>query len=328
MFGDQFRTAFARDVEGHVGTLDLVLSAAVTVVAAVVLLVPVDEPTLLRAVVGLPLLLFLPGYALAAALFPARKVASRDRTTAVLQAGQRAVSTVERLVISVVASVAVVGAAGIVANAVVGVTLLPILVLVVAFTLAATAVAYVQRLRLPEARQFAPLSSLASPTGPTLPATATGWFLLAAAVLALLVVGASGVAALGPGGDGVTEIYVGGVSENGTVEMGSQPTNVTAGESVTHYLVVEQRQATASNYTLVARLADGTNGSGSAIEIGRYDLTVDASGNAVQAVEISSDAVGESARVEYFLYEGEAPETPSRQTALRSLGVDLTVREG
>lgn len=359
MFGDHFRTV-SRDTDGRAGTLDLQLVSAATVLAAVILIVPVDEPTLLRAVVGLPLVLFLPGYAAAAALFPARP-RRPSATVAAWQTERRAISAVERVVIAVVASVALVGAAGIVANAVVGVHLPAILAVLVAFTLFASVTAYAQRRKLPEERRFAPLSSLAGPTGPTLPATATGWFLLAAAVLALVVVTAGGVAALGPDGDGVTEFYVGGASENGTISMGAQPTTPTAGETTTHYLVLSQRNAAAGEYTVVARLANGTNGNvtsangtsvngtnptgtsgtsgnatatnatgatvtGAATEIGRYQFSVNDTATAVQPVEFSVDAPRENATVEYYLYEGAAPETVGQDGALRYLRVQLTVR--
>lgn len=324
MSGDHFPTVFSLGADRRVGTLDLQLVAAATVLAAVVLVVPVDEPTLLRAAVGLPLVLVLPGYAVAAALFPA----SADRTpvgvAAVWHEDARAVSGVERAVVSVVASVAVVGAAGIVANAVVGVTLLPILALVVAVTLGATLAAYTQRLRLPEGRRHAPLSSLAGPTGLALPGTATGWFVLAAGVLALVVVGASGVAALGADGDGVTEFYVGGQADDGTVAMGAQPTNLTVGETVTHYLVVGQHNADATDYTVVATLdpAGAANGS----ELARHRISLESTGSAVQPTEVTAGTAG-NATVEYYLYEGSAPAAVGEESALRHLQVQLTVRE-
>ena len=328
MFGDQFRTVLSPDTNRHAGMLDLQLTAVLTVLAAVVLAVPVDEPTLLRAVVGLPLLLFLPGYALAAALFPAGTDNTPQQVGPIWHSDARAISVVERIVIAFVASVAIVGAAGVVANAVVGVRLLPILLILAVFTLLASIVAYAQRMRLPDSRRYAPLQSLTGASGPTLPATITGWALVLAAALALVVVGASGVAAMGADSGGVTEFYVGGPTENGTIAMGAQPTNLTADDTATHYLVVEQRSSATENYTVVAQLTDGANGTGAAREIGRYQVTINGTGHAVQPVELSVDTAGEDLRVEYYLYEGTAPETPSAESALRSLGVGLNVTEG
>lgn len=325
MFGDKFHTVFSLNTDRTDGMYDLALTAVVTVFAAVVLLVPVNEPTLLRLLAGLPLLLFLPGYALSSALFPARAETTPRRTMAIRNADVRGLSFVERVVVSVVASVALVGAAGIIANAVVGVSLVPILTLVVTFTLFATVTAYTRRLRLPESRRYSPLSALAGPTGLSFPASATGWFLLVAAVLSLVVVGAVGVVALGPDGEGVTEFYVGGETANGTIAMGAQPTDFTAGVAETHFLVLEQRQPTASNYTIVAQVDDGANGTGPSTEIGRYQVTLNDTGTAVQPVRFSIGTDRTDPRVVYYLYEGTAPNAPSKESALRYLGVDLNV---
>lgn len=325
MFRDQLRTVVSRDDDRRFGTLDLRVTAVASVLAAVVLLLPVEEPTLLRAVVGLPLFLALPGYAVAAALFPASADGTDDRTRALSNVEDRVASTVERVVVAVVGSLVIVGAAGLLANAVVGVHMPAIVAIVVAVTLAATVAAYAQRLRLPASRRYAPLSSLAGPARPGLPTTPTGWFLLVAAAVALVVVAASGVAALGPNGDGVTEFYVGGPSGNGTVAMGEQPTNLTAGETATHYLVVEQRDRAPSNYTVVATLETGENGTGAATELGRYDLAVGETGEAVQSVDVSVGSDATDPRVVYYLYEGAAPQSPDRETAMQYLAVDLSV---
>jgi len=325
MSGDHFPSTFATDADRRSGTLDLRLVAVLTVFAAVVLLVPVDEPTLLRVLAGLPLLLFLPGYALSAALFPARVEQRPDRKSTHSALALRSISIVERLVLSVVASVVVVGLSGVVANALVGVFLFPILLIVVAVTLGASLLAYVQRVRLPESRRFAPLSSLTDSSSPGLPGTASAWFLLVAAVLALIVVGASGVAALGPNGEGVTEFYVGGETVDGTIAMGEQSTVLAPGVSETHFLVVEQRQPAATNYTIVARIVDGGDGNGSASTVGEYRLTLDGTDTTVQPVSFSVGSDRADPRIVYYLYEGSAPTTPSQETALRYLAVDLTV---
>lgn len=323
MFGDHFRPVFSRDTDRTVGTLDIRLTAVLTVLAAVVLVVPVQEPTLLRAAAGLPLLLFLPGYALAGALFPASADATPTHASGLWNPEERAITIVERIVIAFVSSVAIVATAAALANVVVGVHLLPIVAIVVAFTLIASLFAYTQRLQLPERKRFSLTQSLSGPTGPSLPSTASGWFVLVAAVLGLLVVGASGAVALADDGDGVTEFYVGGESENGTIAMGEQPANLTAGETATHYVVVEQERATTTEYTVVAELVDGADGR-SLSELGRYDMTVNETGHAVQSVDVTLEAEGTDQHVAYYLYEGDAPEQPSEDTALRSLTVDVT----
>jgi len=327
MFGDHLRTTTAIDGDSHAHTLDVRLTAALTIIAAVLVAMPVEEPTILRAVAGLPLLLFLPGYAVTAALFPARADSSVTHDSAILHPGVRAVSTVERLVLSVVASVAIVGTAGLLANAVVGVFLVPILLLVVLGTLLASLIAYSERLNLAPNQRYAPLQSLRGSTGRWRPTSAAAWFLLAAAVAGFLVVGASGVAALTATGDGVTEFYVGGETENGTIAMGEHPRSLTVGEPATHYLVVDQHNSGVTNYTIVAQRVIGNGTNASTGEIGRYDLTVPSNDHAVQSIEITLDEPRESVQINYYLYAGDAPSAPDGETAMRTLIVDVSAAE-
>jgi len=68
---DNRRLLFDEKLLFSVGRLsDLGVAAAWTIAALIVSAVPPLADTLLRAVLGFPLLVFIPGYAIAAALFP------------------------------------------------------------------------------------------------------------------------------------------------------------------------------------------------------------------------------------------------------------------
>ena len=111
------------------------MSALTLLLIAIVALFP---SSVLRGVLGAPFMLFIPGYTLVAVLFPARQ----------------AISTVERLALSVGASIVVVSLIGAVLNFTpLGVRLVPVLCSVSGFTLATSAMAWWRRRKLPQEKQ-------------------------------------------------------------------------------------------------------------------------------------------------------------------------------
>jgi uncharacterized membrane protein len=121
-----------------------------------VTLAPVLSETPLRVVFGLPFVLFLPGYAFVAALFPE---AGEDPTDeeAKDEASRSAsgIDGIERVALSFGLSIAVVPLIGLVLNFTpFGIRLVPILMSVSLFTVAATAVAARRRHLLPLEERF------------------------------------------------------------------------------------------------------------------------------------------------------------------------------
>jgi uncharacterized membrane protein len=110
---------------------DLIFIVAFVIVSVVIITVPPLNATPIRAVVGFPLVLFLPGYSLVSALFP----------------GRDELDALERIALSIGLSICVVVFVGLGLNYTPwGIRLGPVLLALSAFTLVMTAVSAVRRL--------------------------------------------------------------------------------------------------------------------------------------------------------------------------------------
>ncbi|WP_440953433.1 DUF1616 domain-containing protein [Methanococcoides sp. FTZ1] len=118
---------------------DIQIVIALVVLTCIFIMVPALSNTPIRTILGLPMVLFLPGYSLIAALFPARDD----------------LDGIERLALSFGLSIAVVPLIGLVLNYTPwGIRLLPILISLSAFTLMMCVVAVYRRNFLPEGDEF------------------------------------------------------------------------------------------------------------------------------------------------------------------------------
>ncbi len=118
---------------------DLLLVIGLVVLTNIFVLVPPLSESFMRTAVGLPMILFLPGYALIAALFPEKSD----------------LEGIERAALSFGLSIATVPLIGLGLNYTPwGIRLIPILLSLSAFTLAMCGVAYYRRRQLPENRRF------------------------------------------------------------------------------------------------------------------------------------------------------------------------------
>ncbi|MCQ1535086.1 DUF1616 domain-containing protein [Methanosarcina sp. KYL-1] len=118
---------------------DLSLVTGLVLLTDIFVLMPGLNETFLRTVLGLPMVLFLPGYALIAALFPAKKD----------------LDGIERVALSFGLSIAVVPLIGLGLNYTPwGIRPLPILISLSAFTLLMCGLAYYRRQQLPAAGAF------------------------------------------------------------------------------------------------------------------------------------------------------------------------------
>ncbi|HEY0196328.1 MAG TPA: DUF1616 domain-containing protein, partial [Methanobacterium sp.] len=115
--------------------LDLLLVIIITALCALFVLEPTLNKTVVRTVLGLLLVLFLPGYALIASLFP-----KKDD-----------LDTIERLALSFGLSIAITPLIGLALNYTpFGIRLDPILISLTSVTVLLCAVAYLRRRRIPE----------------------------------------------------------------------------------------------------------------------------------------------------------------------------------
>ncbi len=102
-------------------------------------LLPPFNTSIIRTIFGIPMILFMPGYALIAALFP----------------GKNDIDCIERLALSFGLSIAVVPLIGLGLNFTpFGIRLLPVLISISAFTISMCLIAFNRRARLPEEERF------------------------------------------------------------------------------------------------------------------------------------------------------------------------------
>jgi len=118
---------------------DLLLVICLVILTNIFILVPLLSESFIRTAFGLPMVLFLPGYALIAALFPSKED----------------LDGIERIALSFGLSIAVVPLIGLGLNYTSwGIRLIPVLVSLSAFTLVMCGIANYRRKKMPEDRRF------------------------------------------------------------------------------------------------------------------------------------------------------------------------------
>ncbi len=118
--------------------LDLIILLIWTMLTIIFVLVPALSETNIRTVLGIPIVLFIPGYVLVAAMFP--KKDDIDATG--------------RIALSLGLSIAVVSLLGLLLNFTFGIQILPILLTLCTYTIVLIIVAAYRRGKLPENEKF------------------------------------------------------------------------------------------------------------------------------------------------------------------------------
>lgn len=328
---------------------DLAATVGLVLLCDAFVLAPVLRETPVRAVLAFPLLLFLPGYAFVAALYPEGpgQVTTEDGFVFPYAEGAgglsgaldgRRISGLERVVFSTVLSVVVLALTSLSLNFTAwGIRLVPVVVSVSTFTVAAAVVAAVRRRALPEDERFSvPFRSALASVWRTLrrPDSRTDAALNVLVVVAVLVAASSvGYAVLFPSpGERFTEFYLLTRDDAGDLLADDFPTTLQAGrptelvvgvgnhehEAVTYVVVGElQRVRVAGNETTVLETEP----------VGRFDVSLAHNETALEPVRVEPSMTGERLRLVFLLYRGEAPAEPSMSSAYRSTYLWLEVAE-
>lgn len=272
---------------------DLAAVVAVTLCTLLAVFVPWLNETPLRIVVGLPFVLFLPGYAFIAALFPeagespvdadapkdeadpdpseAETVDADDAAGGPVGSDDRSgIDGIERVALAFGTSIAIVPLLGLGLNFTPwGIRLTPIMVTVAGFTLAATAVAARRRWALPVDERFSvPYQEWIESGRSELLEPETRMdgvlnVLLVASVL--LAVGSVAYAvAVPPQGEQFSEFYLLTEDEDGELVADGYPTDFVRGESASVVAGIGNNEYERTNYTVVIELQEveavnGTN---------------------------------------------------------------------
>lgn len=311
---------------------DLAAVVAITILTALAATMPVMRETPLRVVLGLPFVLFVPGYAFVAALFPEAgegPTEEGDDEDDTFDGG--GIDGLERVALSFGMSIAVVPLIGLVLNFTPwGIRLVPILLSVGGFTVIAAGVAAHRRRELPPEERFrVPYRSWIAGARAELfePETKVDATLNVLLVLSvLLAVGSVGYAVAVPSdGESFTEFYYLTEDENGELVADNYPTEFELGESKPVVVGIGNHEHRQMNYTVVIELQNvtftGPNGTEEVVhasdEIGRYQTRLADNRTDHRTVQIEPTMTGQRLRVLFMLYRGDAPADPSLETAYR-----------
>ncbi|MDG5776826.1 DUF1616 domain-containing protein [Haloarculaceae archaeon H-GB1-1] len=301
-----------------------------------VLLFQLDLGQPLRGVIGLPILVFLPGYALVAALFPRRAVsgdthASRHRFQDVAEG---AIDWVERVTLSFGMSVALLPLLGIALSLTgFGYSTSTILGTLNAVIFVGLLVGVFRRYKVPESERFTvSLSRGTSTAAESLFGGSTLETTLSIAVVGMILVasGALGFALMAPG-DGESYTTMSLVTENETGEYvtAGYPSDLATGESGSLVVGVTNHEDREVSYTLVAELqrverADGDVTVESEQRLDRETQTVADNETWYSDQVVRANSAGEY-RVVYLLYRDDEPAEPSIDNAYRYGHIWVTV---
>lgn len=276
---------------------DLLLVAGVSILLAPLALLTSGTP---RTAVGVAFALAVPGYALVCALFPRRS----------------SLGVVERLALGLGLSFAAVALIGLGLNYTPwGIRLTPVLISLVAFSLAMAAVAWLRRGRLAVGERFSP--RLASVLTPLIGSWAgqPRFSKALTALVALVVVGAAGTAAYAVAkpnpGERFSEFYI----LDGGGRTQDYPRELMLGESASVALGIVNRE-----YQITTYRVDIIAGGVKVKEVGpielRHDETLE------QAVDFTPERPGQRQEVDFYLYKGDGSDP------YRSLRLWIDVKGG
>lgn len=316
---------------------DLAAIIGVVVLTNVAALLPFISDTPVRIVVGLVFVLFVPGYAFIAALFPeAGSGPTTDRTSDVSAQEASGIDGIERVALSFVLSIALVPLIGLVLNFTPwGIRLVSILVSLSGLTLALTAVASVRRWALPTDKRFRVPYRVWIQTGRDelfAPSSRTDAILNVLLVVSILLAfGSVGYAITVPNnGEQFSEFYLLTEGEDGKLVADGYPTEFQQGESRSLVVGIGNQEYEQTEYTVVVELQRVEHvGNETQVqertELRRFRPTLAHNETWRQQHEISPTMTGDELRLQYLLYRGSPPATSTQSNAYREVHLWVNV---
>lgn len=283
----------------RINSADLDIVAALVLLTDLFILVPELAATPIRTVLGLPMVLFLPGYALIAALFPAKDD----------------LDGIERIALSFGLSIAVVPLIGLGLNYTPwGIRLIPIMVSLSVFTLLMCAVAVYRRMQLPLDKVFsvslrkgyeALKAPITSQSNSRLDRILT--IVLVIAVLAS-VVALVYVVVTPKQGEKFTEFYILGMDG----KADNYTTHFTLGDSGQVIVGVVNHEYALVNYTMDIRL----NNTSLSIPPGVQRFSLEHNATWEKPVMFTPNSVGNNMKLEFLLFKNGNFTAPYRDLHL------------
>ena len=310
-----------------------------TVVTNAAVFTPGIDETPLRILLGLPFVLFVPGYALIAALFPeapTHSFASDESNEGTSQETPvDGIDGIERVALSFGTSIAVVPLLGLVLNFTpFGIRLAPIMGLTSAVTIGLAVFAVERRRELPEEDRFSvPYRSwLASARTEVFhPDSRTDAVLNVVLVVSLLLAASSvGYAVAVPKqGESFTELYVL-TEDDGELVADDYPTDLTQGETKSLVVGIGNQEHEPVNYSIVVELqrVQTQNNSTTVLEereLSRFSTRLEHNETWHTNQSLTPTLRGDNLRVAYLLYKGTPPANPTTESAYREVHMWLNV---
>jgi uncharacterized membrane protein len=249
----------------------------------------------IRVILGLPLLIFLPGYALVAMIWPAKKGlgTSSGKHIRLMSGG---LDTVERLILSLGLSIVLVCFAGIVLNYTSSITVMPILISLLGLTLVFSSAAWYLRKSLPVQDRFSISFMINSEGGAARPQsekllTAGIMICIIATVIILLYLIAN--PASGP--------YTEYILLDGNRMFDNLPDVLSTNQTGNVFVSVVNHEKTQVNYSLVATIANTT---GPTVVDPPSPVVLNGYGTAITNLVLDNDESYEQAYTIRFSNEG------------------------
>ncbi|WP_136601177.1 DUF1616 domain-containing protein [Salinigranum halophilum] len=325
---------------------DLLSIIVLTAICVLSVFLPVVRDTPLRIVFGLPFILFIPGYALVAALFPEAgswpNDADVDDKAVRSEYDSDGITGLERVALSFGVSIAVVPLVGLVLNFTPwGIRLVPIVVSLTALVVVLTAVAYRRRSALPADERFSVPWRMWIDSGRAEllePETGVDKALNVLLVVSLLLaMGSVGYAVAVPKeGEAFTEFYLLTEDDDGELVADGYPTEFVANESQSLTVGIGNQEHQAQAYSVVVELHDvevesETNSTQvlNRERLRTFEVQTEHNDTWQQQHNVTPTLTGDRMRLTYMLYRDDPPMTPTTENAYRELHlwVNVTAQE-
>lgn len=309
------------------GMLDVVLVIGYAAMGVIVDLLPFGS--VVRFVVLLPLLLFLPGYALSTVLFPGGQ-SERKSALGRQSEASPAIDGVERAALGIGLSVALLPLFGLLFAVAFGTVNGPIVPAAAAFVALTAILGAVRRARRPENQRFGVLFGQWLAEARAAVTSGSRFDVMTNLALAASVLLAAGVLAVGfaapQQGATFTEFAVG-TTDDGEFVTSGYPTELDAGEEAELNVLIENREGEPITYTTVVQLERVEDGAVTErSELDMIVMDVAPGETATEQHTIAPMMTGQDLRLTYLLYIGEPDPEPDRESAYRSAHVWITVR--
>ena len=298
--------------------LGLGLSFVASVAAFLVTVLPV--PPLISVIVGVPFLLFVPGYAVTVALFP-RKLPWHGPVDS---NGSDGLFPFDRLVLSVALSVALAIIVGVnIEFTPLEIQISTVVGFLVIITLIAASVGVLRRSELDRRQSDVWSVSGFQETGRSLFASDSDSLATVMVVMAVAVslVSVAVVAGTGERGEQYTEFGLLTEDENGDLVAEDHPSNMSVGDETPLYYTVTNREQRDHTYFIVVQLQEvSSDGTVTRAErVNGFRAPVEAGETAQRGHTITPTFAGEELRLQYLLYRGQPPAEPNESNAYRHL---------